>query len=109
MSDDVIEVEELMVPRGSLWGFAWRVDEYDLADFQSGECQIRASLTTTEVLDTLPVQLDGQIVSITIPSATSSAWPFSQAAWGIELIRSADGERIRVKQGSMLIDTEVVR
>ncbi len=104
MSDEY----ELQVPRGALWGFAWQVQGYDISAYQTGECQIRADYSSPSVLTTLPVQILGQVVSITIPSATSAGWAFSQAVFGIEIVRD-DGERLRIAQGRMLIDTEVVR
>lgn len=99
---------ELRVIRGSLHGFAFEVQGYDISAYQTGECQIRADYNSSSVLTTLPVQILGQVVSITIPSATSAAWAFTQAVFGIEIIRT-DGERLRVAQGRVLIDTEVVR
>lgn len=99
---------ELRVIRGSLHGFGWEVQGYDITAYQTGECQIRADYTSADVLTTLPVQILGQVVSITIPSATSAGWAFTQAVFGVEVIRD-DGERLRVAQGRILIDTEVVR
>lgn len=99
---------ELRVVRGSLHGFGWQVQGYDITAYQTGECQIRADYTSSDVLATLPVQILGQVVSIAIPAVTSTAWAFSQAVFGVEIIRD-DGERLRVAQGRMLIDTEVVR
>ena len=99
---------ELRVVRGSLHGFGWEVQGYDITPYQTGECQIRADYSATETLTTLPVQILGQVVSIAIPSATSAAWAFSQAVFGVEVIRG-DGERLRIAQGRILIDTEVVR
>lgn len=104
---------ELTVPQGSEWGQAFQVTQYDMQGTTwVGECQIRRTIGDPEVLTTLDVSIDveDQIVWLDIAPAISSAWAWREAVYAIE-IQDAQvaNRRIRVAQGPIYVDPEVVR
>ena len=100
---------DLYIPQGTTWSQSWQIINYDLTGTTwTGRSQVRRCADSEDVLHDFAVSVDEDIVTVSVPPDTSSAWTWKTGVYDVE-IEAADGRVLRVVQGGVYVSREVTR
>lgn len=110
-------MDDLTIKQGETTTISWPIvdssgEPMDLTGW-TARGQVRKSVSADDVLyewtpEAANITTASSSVTVSIPADDSSAWDFKAAVYGIEM-ESASGQVVRVAQGRLSVDPEVVR
>lgn len=103
---------KLEVLQGSTWNYGWlvTVDDVVIDETWSAAAQVRADLDSQLVLHTFTAAVTPEgVVVLDASAAESSAWNWRRGVYGVEVENEDGSLRLRVAQGVIEVEPEVVR
>jgi hypothetical protein len=112
-----LRTDDLVIPQGATWEIHWPVLNLDGTPTDLTTWGVRAQVRTNVSADTVLYEwnsaaanvslLAGEVV-LSVPASDSSAWPWTDGVYDVELFQS-DGTVIRLTQGHIKVSKEVTR
>lgn len=102
---------DLYIEQGTTWsqGYQVTVDGAPLPAGWTARSQVRARAGSTDTLFAFAPTIAGDVVTLSIDPATSSAWSWTSGVYDVEIVETATNRVLRIAQGTVSVSPEVTR
>lgn len=110
-------MDDLIVKQGETTTISWPIVDADGTPMDltgwAARGQVRKAVSSDDVLyewtsEAANITTASSSVTISVPAGDSSSWDFKSAVYGVEM-ESTGGQVVRIAQGRLTVDPEVVR